>query len=79
MRKRWIFDQIWYGRDMAWGLACAWCEVLAVGTQVEAAATLTISLRKATPRHSAHRKIPPAVIFNSLTIVILLGPDSSGR
>ena len=27
MCKRWIFDQVWYGRDMAW----AWCEMLAAG------------------------------------------------
>ena len=45
MRKRWIFDQIWYGRDMAPGLVVFGVRWWLGGQP----ATLTISLRKAIP------------------------------
>ena len=81
MRKRWIFDQIWYGRDMAPGLVVFGVRWWLGGQP----ATLTISLRKAIPldatqsppQNTSSRHIQQSDYCQTTLHLILLGVDNS--
>ena len=73
MRKRWIFDQVWYGRDMAW----AWCEMLAAGgSDIDHFPQEGHSTPQCPPQNTSSCHIQQFVYCHTST---LLGPHSSGR